>query len=204
MGCCCSRKEDVVKPSVILSYERGCRLMEDFKEGTMRCKSAFAYKGECTDLMAPDMVRIYSNSCFDLYPQLGDLNGPIGNRSIFLRFINDSTVWNMHVRHYSKCEQNPETARISEETLDLWFVTFLKIYHWNVFDPDSLYKIKSQMFKTIISKREVHLKERAEALEKNSIELDSLPNTPFARFSSGSESDSDENKGESGQALLSD
>lgn len=157
MGSCC-RKADPPLPDIIVKFQYHKDILPKDSIYDLACKSAFIGAEaeetpvQCKGILDEERLRLYFEACKSFFQTLNNVNGPMGNREIFYRFMLSGKVWRVHVAHYTSCVENAACSRYANEGLDLWYIVLLTTYKYNIWDPDKSIGRDSRIFKDIISR----------------------------------------------------
>lgn len=206
---CCDDKP--VSQEFELSNKKHHPVVEDFWYATeivknsniyqMECRHAFEYGKECKAILPPELLLKYYEDVKNFYIKIKSLNGPLGRRDIYERFILDQRLWVIHQVHYSMCRKDQVTSTYAARGLSLCTAVNSHVYAWNVFGSDTSLGCQSetmQRFSNNIRKEMIPppkpVVRKLEFLvpppENNHIS-DSMPNTPFGNVGSDDSSDDD-------------
>ena len=98
-----------------------------------------------------DMISYYSSQC------IGFCNHLVENKNVktltsnsFESFIHNGRFWYTLQTHFTFCENDQNKLKIIKDTLEVWILTLINVYHLYFYDPNIkiLSNMKREIFKT--------------------------------------------------------
>ena len=210
MGCCQSKRNEIElseQPKyhpVVNHFNFSRNLVKNSEIYEMECKHAYEYGENCKNILMPELLRKYYEAVSRFYVQLKMVNGPLGKREIYERFLLDGRFWDVHTAHYSICKNDLETAKLAFKGRSLCTAINSHVYAWNIFGSDTSlnstsetierFKKKSLQSEIQVQKERELYRQHQQQLqqrqykideEKNVVITETMPSVPMNNFANG-------------------
>jgi hypothetical protein len=195
---------------VIEHFQYAKNIVDNSRIYQMECKHAFEYGNDCKNILPPESLIQYYEEVKSFYIQIKSLNGPLGRRDIYDRFILDQRFWIVHQTHYSLCTTDYVACKFAARGLSLCAAVNSHVYAWNVFGSDSSLGSTSETIQRFSknTKKEVEARRTTTVIMKrvkdpveNHISH-SMPTAPTNNVGSDNSSTDDDNSNASEPLLL--